>query len=76
METPDVTCFPDGHFQRTIYGLCPYIADYPEQVLLSGVVQNWCLQYDYLFFGFLTTHFFHRWLANSKDLDGGQPCLH
>ncbi|KAG2113347.1 hypothetical protein BD769DRAFT_1630072 [Suillus cothurnatus] len=60
METPNITCFPDGHFQRTIYGLGPYIADYPEQVLLSGVVQNWCL-----------------WcLANSKDLDGGQPCLH
>ncbi|KAG2143883.1 hypothetical protein BD769DRAFT_1661276 [Suillus cothurnatus] len=60
METPDVTHFPDGHFQRTIYGLGPYIADYPEQVLLSGIVQNWCLQC----------------LANSKDLDGGQPCLH
>ncbi|KAG1887726.1 hypothetical protein F4604DRAFT_1570585, partial [Suillus subluteus] len=25
-----------------IYGLGPYIADYPEQLLLSGVVQNWC----------------------------------
>ncbi|KAG1894965.1 uncharacterized protein F5891DRAFT_1130757 [Suillus fuscotomentosus] len=60
METPNITCFPDGHFRRTIYGLGPYIADYPEQVLLSGILQNWC----------------PRCLANSKDLDGGQPCLH
>ncbi|KAG0695520.1 hypothetical protein DFH29DRAFT_984927 [Suillus ampliporus] len=38
----------------------PYIADYLEQLLLSGVMQNWCPQC----------------LANSKDLDGGQLCLH
>ncbi|KAG0693579.1 hypothetical protein DFH29DRAFT_985457 [Suillus ampliporus] len=44
----------------TVYGLGPYIADYPEQLLLSGVVQNWC----------------PRCLANSKDLDGTQLCLH
>ncbi|KAG2154319.1 uncharacterized protein EDB93DRAFT_1239624 [Suillus bovinus] len=54
METPDVMHFPDCHFRRTVYGLGPYIADYPEQVLLSGIVQNWC----------------PRCLANSKDLDG------
>jgi hypothetical protein len=39
METPDVTRFPDGHFRQMIYGIGPYIADYPEQVMLSGVVQ-------------------------------------
>ncbi|KAH9029132.1 hypothetical protein EDB84DRAFT_1605005 [Lactarius hengduanensis] len=33
---------PDGHFRRTIFGLGPYIADYPEQVYLSGVVSTWC----------------------------------
>ncbi|KAG1763021.1 hypothetical protein EDD22DRAFT_979524 [Suillus occidentalis] len=60
METPDVTRFLDGHFRRTIYGIGPYITDYPEQVMLSGVVQRWC----------------PRCLADSKDLDGGQPCLH
>ncbi|KAG2368006.1 hypothetical protein BDR07DRAFT_1448544 [Suillus spraguei] len=41
-----------------IFNICnigPYIADYPEQVMLSGVMQ--CL-------------------ADPKDLDGGQPCLH
>ncbi|KAJ3565394.1 hypothetical protein NP233_g7656 [Leucocoprinus birnbaumii] len=30
------------HFRWVIYGLGPYIADYPEQVLLACVVQNWC----------------------------------
>ncbi|KAG2106772.1 uncharacterized protein F5147DRAFT_746201 [Suillus discolor] len=60
METFDVTRFPDGHFQQPVYGLGPYIADYPEQLILSGVVQNWCPQC----------------LANRKDLDGDQPCLH
>ncbi|KAG1741478.1 uncharacterized protein EDB91DRAFT_1237140 [Suillus paluster] len=42
MNTPDIVCFPDSHFRRVIYELGPYIADYPEQVLLSGVVQGWC----------------------------------
>ncbi|KAG1786219.1 uncharacterized protein HD556DRAFT_1434810 [Suillus plorans] len=42
MENFDVTRFLDGHYRRTVYGLGPYIADYPEQILLSGVVQNWC----------------------------------
>ncbi|KAG1853048.1 hypothetical protein F4604DRAFT_2044766 [Suillus subluteus] len=43
-----------------VYGLGPYIADYPEQILLSGVVQNWC----------------PRCLGHRKDLDSSQPCLH
>ncbi|KAJ6598504.1 hypothetical protein B0H10DRAFT_1959424 [Mycena sp. CBHHK59/15] len=29
-------------FPRVIYGLGPYIADYPEQVLLTSIVQGWC----------------------------------
>ncbi|KAF8175511.1 hypothetical protein K438DRAFT_1771121 [Mycena galopus ATCC 62051] len=33
---------PNGHFHRVIYGIGPYIADYPEQVWLVAVVQNWC----------------------------------
>jgi hypothetical protein len=28
-----------------IYGLGPYIADYPEQALLACIVQNWCPKY-------------------------------
>lgn len=42
MLTPEVTRCPDGHFRRVIYGLGPYIADYPEQVLAACVVQGWC----------------------------------
>ncbi|KAG1843253.1 hypothetical protein C8R48DRAFT_678806 [Suillus tomentosus] len=60
METFDVTCFLDGHFRQTVHSLGPYIADYPEQLILSGIMQNWC----------------PRCLANRKDLDGTQPCLH
>ncbi|EIW77185.1 hypothetical protein CONPUDRAFT_157446 [Coniophora puteana RWD-64-598 SS2] len=42
METPEVVKCPDGHFRWAVYGLGPYIADYPEQVWLSGIVQGWC----------------------------------
>ncbi|KAF7338931.1 hypothetical protein MVEN_01969200 [Mycena venus] len=42
MTTPEVVRCPDGHFRRVIYGLGPYIADYPEQVWLSCIVQGWC----------------------------------
>lgn len=42
MLTPEVARCPDGHFRRVIYGLGPYIADYPEQCLLACIVQNWC----------------------------------
>ncbi|KAJ6590829.1 hypothetical protein B0H10DRAFT_2167907 [Mycena sp. CBHHK59/15] len=42
MTTPVVRRCPDGHFRRIIYDLGPFIADYPEQVLLAGTVQNWC----------------------------------
>ncbi|KAJ7798569.1 hypothetical protein B0H14DRAFT_3092899 [Mycena olivaceomarginata] len=42
METPDIVRCPDGHFRRVIYSIGPYIADYPEQVWLAAVVQNWC----------------------------------
>lgn len=42
MTTPEIVRCPDGHFRRAIFGIGPYIADYPEQVLLSCVVSNWC----------------------------------
>ncbi|KAH8980167.1 hypothetical protein EDB86DRAFT_2813919 [Lactarius hatsudake] len=31
MTTPEVFCFADDHFRKVVYGLGPYIADYPEQ---------------------------------------------
>ncbi|KIL57451.1 hypothetical protein M378DRAFT_188432 [Amanita muscaria Koide BX008] len=42
MTTPEIARCPDGYFRRIIFSLGPYIADYPEQVWLSGIVQNWC----------------------------------
>ncbi|KAI0038131.1 hypothetical protein FA95DRAFT_1665594 [Auriscalpium vulgare] len=42
MSVPEVVECSDGHYRRAIYGLGPYIADYPEQVWLSCVVQGWC----------------------------------
>jgi hypothetical protein len=42
MTTPEVIKCPDGHYRRAIYTFGPYIADYPEQVLLTNIVQFWC----------------------------------
>ncbi|TFK90691.1 hypothetical protein K466DRAFT_484334 [Polyporus arcularius HHB13444] len=42
MLTPHVMLCPDGHYRRAIFELGPFIADYPEQVCLSGIVQGWC----------------------------------
>ncbi|EDR05785.1 uncharacterized protein LACBIDRAFT_302506 [Laccaria bicolor S238N-H82] len=42
MIKPVVCHCPDGHFRRVIYDLAAYIADYPEQVYLARIVQNWC----------------------------------
>lgn len=42
MTVPDLIRCPDGHWRRAIYGVGPYIADYPEQVWLACIVQGWC----------------------------------
>ena len=42
MTVPEIVRFPDGHFRKVIYGLGPFIADYPEQALLACIVQGWC----------------------------------
>ena len=42
MTVPDILLCPDGHYRRAVYGLGPYIADYPEQALLACIVQGWC----------------------------------
>ena len=41
-KKPEVFRCPDGHYRRVIWGIGPYIADYPEQVLLTCIVQGWC----------------------------------
>ena len=50
MKTPEVVKCPDGHFRHAIYGIGPYIADYPEQVWLAAIVQGWCPKYAPFFF--------------------------
>jgi hypothetical protein len=42
MTIPEVIHFPDGHYRNVVYGLSPYIVDYPEQALLACTVQGWC----------------------------------
>ncbi|KAJ3743843.1 hypothetical protein EV360DRAFT_90216 [Lentinula raphanica] len=42
MLTPEAIMCPDGHYRCVIYGLGPYISDYPEQVYLAGIVSGWC----------------------------------
>ena len=42
MKVPVIRRCPDGHFRRVIYDLLAFIADYPEQVMLTGIVQGWC----------------------------------
>lgn len=42
MSKPEVWQCLDGHFRRAAYALAAYIADYPEQILLSCLVQGWC----------------------------------
>ncbi|KAG1883964.1 hypothetical protein F4604DRAFT_1919772 [Suillus subluteus] len=42
METPLIRRCPDGHYRQVIYDLAAYIADYPKQLMVAGIVQNWC----------------------------------
>ena len=71
MTTPEIIRFPDGHFRRVIYGLGPYIADYPEQALLACIVQGWCAKY--VFLRTKATLMCHsRCTAPANDLDSGQ----
>jgi hypothetical protein len=42
LTQPVIRRCPDGHFRRVIYDLIAFIADYPEQVTLAGIIQGWC----------------------------------
>jgi hypothetical protein len=48
MTKPEIVRCPDRKFRRAIYGLGPYIADYPEQALLTSVVQGWCARFVFI----------------------------
>ncbi|KAG1906586.1 uncharacterized protein F5891DRAFT_1125454 [Suillus fuscotomentosus] len=41
MSIPKVVQFSDGHFRHVLYGLGPYIADYPEQLILGCGLCSW-----------------------------------
>jgi len=42
MRAPVICRCPDRHFRSVIYNLVAFIADYPEQVMLTGIIQGWC----------------------------------
>ena len=62
-----------------IYGLGPYIADYPEQALLACIIQGWCARWVTVvpplwYYDVLTNS---RCTAPHNDLDvGAGPCAH
>jgi hypothetical protein len=71
MTTPEVVCYPDGHYRHAVFSLSPYITDYPEQVWLTGIIQHWCPTYDIIYFchqSQLLT-FLPRCEATPKNLD-------
>ena len=72
MTNPEVTHCSDGHFQQVVYGLGPYIADYPEQALLACIVQGWCPRYALFMILFISFSQLPsaRCTADKKDLDG------
>ncbi|KAG1849733.1 hypothetical protein F4604DRAFT_1883752 [Suillus subluteus] len=56
MQKPKIVKCADAHYRCAIYGLGPYITDYPEQSLLACTIQGWC----------------PHGTADRKNLDGSQ----
>jgi hypothetical protein len=42
MKEPELVLCPDGYYRYAMWSFAAYIADYPEQVDLSGVNTGWC----------------------------------
>lgn len=42
MTEPQVVSCADGRYRRAIFRLGPYLADYPEQAVLTNIVSGWC----------------------------------
>ena len=42
MSEPELILFADGFYRWVIHEFGAYLADYPEQVLLTGVKTGWC----------------------------------
>lgn len=81
MTSYEVLRCADGHYRRVVFSLGPYIADYPEQVLLACTVQGWCPRYVttapasvYMYASYTHAHVrcHHRCTANPSELDTGQ----
>jgi hypothetical protein len=78
MTEPVIRRCSDGHFRRIIYGIGPYIADYPEQAMLACVVQGWCPMYESVLCSWiiiLLTHILGSCYANARDIDGDPDAL-
>ena len=77
MTAPKIVCCPDSHYCRVIFLLGLYIVDYPEQCLLSNIVQGWCPGYicNYLLYWHTLTICF-RCNAPSKNIDCGRFIQH
>jgi hypothetical protein len=45
MRTSEAVLYGDGNYHHIIYGIGPYIADYPEQCLITCIVQWWYSRY-------------------------------
>lgn len=56
MDTPEVLWFTDGHYCYAIFGVGPYIADYPEKASCLCIIQGWCPQYVTVLSLYLTFH--------------------
>ncbi|KAF9245384.1 hypothetical protein BU15DRAFT_85684 [Melanogaster broomeanus] len=66
MTIPEIIMCADGHYRKVVYRLGPYIADYEEQVVLAGIVRNWCGWYVLMY-----AHTYHfRCIGFPWDLDG------
>jgi len=78
MTTPEIVRCCDNHFRKAIYGLGPYIADYPEQVLLTCIVQGWCPQRVLsilIFYIYLQLLPFQMYCKTNKPVWGGWVAL-
>ncbi|KAN0128104.1 hypothetical protein V8E53_014085 [Lactarius tabidus] len=73
MTKPKIMKCPDGHFCHVMFSLGPYIADYPEQVWLTGIVSNWCPKWVLdIICPVLLTLFYVRCDALPTNLDGAE----
>ena len=74
MTTLVVMLCPDGHYRRVIFELGPFIAYYPEQVILAGILQGWWPTYSradtqHTCYGEVLRYLCYRCLAPNDDLD-------